>query len=65
MDQNQIANQLKAHPYRIKLNMEKARSFHSEELLDTLNLLANLDQDIKMGKIDKDQGFENFILNQI
>ncbi len=65
MDQNQIANQLKAHPYRIKLNMEKARSFHSEELLDTLKLLANLDQDIKMGKIDKDQGFENFILNQI
>lgn len=65
MDQDQIAGHLKAHPYRVKLNMEKARSFQSEELLEKLNLLANLDQDMKMGKIDKDQGFENFILNQI
>ncbi len=57
-----IASILKAHPYRVSLNVKKARSFSSEELLDQLESLANLDQNMKLGLVNKDEGFERFIL---
>ena len=37
--------------------------FSSEALLYNLSLLADFDQQMKMGKIDKDDGFEYFCLN--
>ena len=58
-----IAQELKANPYRVKLNMQKAMRFSSETLLYNLSLLADFDQQMKMGKIDKDDGFEYFCLN--
>ena len=58
-----IAQELKANPYRVKLNMQKAMRFSSEALLYNLSLLADFDQQMKMGKIDKDDGFEYFCLN--
>lgn len=59
---DEIASIMKAHPYRVQINMQRARQFSSEELLDMLELLADLDQNMKAGKIDKDEGFEQFIL---
>ena len=61
--QEAIASTLKAHPYRVKINMQKALRFTSESLLKSLALLAAFDQDMKMGKVDKDDGFEYFCLN--
>ena len=58
-----IAQELKANPYHVKLNMQKAMRFSSEALLYNLSLLADFDQQMKMGKIDKDDGFEYFCLN--
>ena len=62
---DEIASTLKAHPYRIQLTMQRASLFHSEELLNMLEQLASLDQDMKMGKIDKDEGFEQFALDML
>lgn len=62
MTKEKIASFLKAHPYRVQINMKKAQSFTNEELLDQLETLATLDQEMKMGRIDKDEGFENMIL---
>lgn len=58
-----MIQELNAHPYRIKLMMEKAQNFSADELLKQLALLADLDYDLKSGKIDRDEGFENFALN--
>lgn len=66
MNQNytkeEIASTLKAHPYRVQVNMQTARKFGCDELLEQLNELAQLDQNLKSGKIDKDLGFEQFAL---
>lgn len=65
MNKDEIARLLKAHPYRVQVNMEKAYNFSSSELLEQLSMLAELDQNMKMGKIDKDEGFEQFILKMM
>ena len=58
-----ITNILQIHPYRIKLALEKGKVFKSEDLLKYLNLLADMDSDIKSGLIDKNIALELFILN--
>lgn len=58
-----IATTLKVHPYRIKLALEKSRGFQEEVLLQYLEHLAQLDYQIKSGRIDKNIGLELFILN--
>ncbi|MDO4467453.1 MAG: DNA polymerase III subunit delta [Bacillota bacterium] len=63
--QPEIAGLLKAHPYRVQLSMKKASRFSTAELLDHLEELADFDQNMKMGRIDKDAGFEQFVLNMI
>lgn len=63
--QPEIAGILKAHPYRIQLSMKKASRFTASKLLDHLEELANFDQNMKMGKVDKDVGFEQFVLSMI
>ncbi|MDD2203230.1 MAG: DNA polymerase III subunit delta [Bacilli bacterium] len=56
----QIAGELGAHPYSVELaNKVKLKD---EELLKYLELLANLDESIKTGKINKDVGLEMFLL---
>ena len=61
----EIARRLKAHPYRVQINMQRAYNFTSNELLEKLSILAKLDQDMKMGLVDKDEGFEQFILGML
>lgn len=61
----EIASQLKAHPYRVQLTMQRANKFSCDELLDMLDSLATLDQNIKTGQIDKDEGFEQFALDML
>lgn len=62
---NDIASLLGIHPYRIKLALEKVRSYDSSVLLEYLSKLADLDYDIKVGNIDATMGLELFILNEI
>ncbi len=65
MTQDEIASYLHAHPYRVKVNIQNAYDFTSDELLGQLSELAQLDQNMKSGLIDKDLGFEQFILNRL
>ena len=58
----EIAQTLDIHPYRVKLALEKGRVYSSSLLLSYLNQLADLDEKIKSGLIDKELGLELFIL---
>lgn len=58
----EIAQTLDIHPYRVKLALEKGRVYSSSLLLSYLNQLADLDEKIKGGLIDKELGLELFIL---
>lgn len=57
-----IASMLDIHPYRIKLALEKSRAYNSHILLSYLDQLADLDINIKTGLVEKNLGFELFIL---
>ncbi|UCZ54477.1 DNA polymerase III subunit delta [Bacillus shivajii] len=59
--QKQIASQLKLHPYVVKLAAQQTNHFKDEELLSLLDQLANIDYEIKTGKIDKTLAVELFI----
>ncbi len=63
LNQNQIAQEMHAHPYRIKVNMQRAYRFDLDQLLDQLCQLAEYDQSRKLGLVNEDEGFEQFILN--
>jgi DNA polymerase-3 subunit delta len=60
MNEDKIASQLSVHPYRVKLAKEVRLS--EKELLNYISLLADLDEKIKMGDINKDTGLELFFL---
>ena len=60
--ENNIASILKIHPYRVKLASQNARKYDSDILLNYLKQLADLDIDIKTGKVDKTLGLELFII---
>ena len=60
--ESNIASELEVHPYRIKLALQKGKSFSNELLLSYLNQLADLDANIKLGHIEKELGLELFIL---
>lgn len=60
--QDEIATQLGVHPYRVKLALGICHRFTADDLLATLNRLADLDQAIKAGKVDKTLGLELFLL---
>lgn len=57
-----ISSKLGIHPYRIKLALNSGRKYSSELLLSCLEKLADLDMNIKSGKIDKSMGLELFML---
>lgn len=61
--QAQIAQNLKVHPFRIKLAMQKSRSFQEEELQNILKSLADTDYEIKSGKKDKKFALELLLLH--
>ncbi|SDY50986.1 DNA polymerase III, delta subunit [Evansella caseinilytica] len=58
--QKQIAANLKLHPYAVKLAMGQAKQFKDEELLDLLDQLADIDYNIKTGRMDKSLAVEIF-----
>ena len=58
--ESQIASELSAHPYSVELANKVKLS--DKELLNYLDMLADLDENIKMGKINKDAGLELFLL---
>ena len=59
-----IGSTLEENPYRIKFILEKSREYTSKKLLELINELADLDLEIKTGKIDKAIALEMFIIKQ-
>ncbi|HHX16375.1 MAG TPA: DNA polymerase III subunit delta [Mollicutes bacterium] len=60
LSDSEIASELAVHPYRVKL--AKETNLSEKELLKYLTTLADLDEQIKTGKINKDVGLELFLL---
>ncbi len=60
--QSNMTDTLKIHPYRIKLGVQQSRSLKKETLGNMLDELVELDYQIKTGQIDKELGFEMFLL---
>lgn len=58
-----ITSILNAHPYRVQLTMRSAQNLELSNVLSILSRLADLDQKIKAGNIDKVMGFEMFLLS--
>lgn len=57
-----IARELSTSPGRIWHTVKNVGQYRKEDLLTILKDLSILDQDIKTGRIDKQQGFEVFLL---
>lgn len=57
-----IVSRLQAHPYRVQVTMEQCYAHSAAALLQQLKQLADLDQRIKGGMIDKKLGFELYLL---
>ncbi len=60
--QQQIASTVKVHPFRVKLALQQARLFQTEELATILMELAEADYEMKTGKKDKQLLLELFLL---
>lgn len=60
--QQQIANTVKVHPFRVKLALQQAKLFNSDELANILLELAEADYQMKTGKKDKQLVLELFLL---
>lgn len=63
MPQDAIAKELHESPGRIWYTMKKASRFSAMELLENLGKLSELDLKMKSGQVDKDTGFESWILS--
>lgn len=61
--ENDIVTILKINPKQIYFLREPIRKYNSEDLINILFKLADLDLNIKSGKIDSKKGLELFILN--
>ncbi len=57
-----IARELSTSPGRIWHTLKNVGEYRKKDLLTILNDLSLLDQDIKMGRVEKQQGFEIFLL---
>ncbi|NHN30966.1 DNA polymerase III subunit delta [Paenibacillus agricola] len=60
--QQQIATQLSLHPYAVKIAAGQCNRFEAAQLASILGQLADLDYQMKSGKIDKSLGLEMFLL---
>lgn len=58
----QMAGQLGLHPYAVKITAEQARRFSPERLATLLGELAELDYEMKTGRVEKALGLELFLL---
>lgn len=59
-----IGDILEENPYRMKHVLIKSKEYSSNRLLKLIDELADLDLNIKTGKIDKELGLEIFIIKQ-
>ena len=62
MGKQEIARELHAHPYRVEKTLEQVYRRDLSQIQKILNELANLDQKIKLGLVDKNLGFETFLI---
>lgn len=60
--QSNMTDTLKIHPYRIKLAVQQSRAFEKRLLGEMFSELVDLDHKIKTGQVDKELGFELFLL---
>jgi DNA polymerase-3 subunit delta len=63
--QQQMASQLGLHPYAVKIAAGQSNRFEAQQLTGILNQIADLDYQMKSGKIDKTLGLELFLLRLI
>jgi DNA polymerase-3 subunit delta len=63
--QQQMASQLGLHPYAVKIAAGQAGRFELKQLAHMLDQLADLDYQMKSGKIDKALGLEMFLLRLV
>lgn len=64
MNNDEIANTLKVHPYRVKVSINNLYYYDEETLKDYLVRLTNLDYEIKLGLIDKSIFFQLFVIKK-
>lgn len=62
LNEQELSNIMKIHPYRIKKAKEKTYSYTKEKLEIILNKLSDLDYNIKSGNVDKYAGLELFLI---
>lgn len=60
--QQQMASQIGLHPFAVKVAEGQARKYKLEKLSEIMSQLADLDFQMKTGKIDKVLGLEMFLL---
>ena len=60
--EQQIAREVKVHPYRVKLSMRKVRQIPLKHLLDVIDACAEADYELKSSYMDKVLILELFIL---
>jgi DNA polymerase-3 subunit delta len=63
--QQQIAQTLRVHPFRIKLASQQSKLFSEERLQAIMKQLAQADYEMKMGKMDKSLILELFFLGSV
>lgn len=62
MSEKEIASFLGIHPYPVKLAIQTGSKYSKKTILRFLESLADLDKDIKTGKVNPELGLELFIL---
>ena len=64
MNTDAIIKELSANPYRVKITIKNCYYYNETMLLSYLKKLADLDKNIKLGKIDKKIGLQLFLMNK-
>lgn len=59
----EIAKMLNVNPYRLRYVRLEGKVFETQDLLESLHTLSDLDIAIKTGKVDKKQGLELFLIH--
>lgn len=63
--QQQMARELKVHAYVVKMSLERERKFSLDMLYRCLTACSEIDQAIKIGKMEKELAFESLLYQLI